>query len=116
MDSVTLRSEVEAAVDVKLANQEAFTIVDISHPIIEKDKTVRHKDVKSFVEGLHRDGLMSSSGYKTSMIDVHPKPGVTKQARLWHPDTFDVSTYQSVDQTLTRNLITQDDKLPDSLL
>lgn len=122
MDAVTLRNEVETAVNAKLAVQEPFTIVDISHPIIAKDSSVHHKEVKSVVEDLHRQGLMSSSGYTTSMVEVHPKPGQVAKARLWHPDTFDPATYQATDQQLVRAAIIQDDdgddpnKLPTSLL
>lgn len=105
MDETTLRQQVEAAVTDKLNNREAFTLVDISHPIIQADNSVRHKQVRAIVDDLANAGEFDEAMFTSSPITVYPKPNKPITARLFHPDdpSFDVNSYTATNQELHRD-------------
>lgn len=105
MDHNTLEAEVRSAVDAKISMREPFTLVDISHPIIERDNSVRHKQVRAIVDQLASDGLFDDEMYTSSPITVYPSPSKPCSARLFHPDepTFDINSYTATNQVLHRD-------------
>ena len=102
MNDTDLRLKVEELVQDKLANGEAFTTADISHPIIKQHNEVRHREVKAIIEDLHARGTMDVEDYTVTTIDVHPDVSKTVKARLWHPDNFDPNEYKGGHKVLVR--------------
>lgn len=104
-NTVNLDQDVRNAVDLMVASQQAFTTVDISHPIIAKDSNIRHRNIRDIINKMLNDGEFESAGYTTSMITVYPQPGSPQTARLFHPDdpNFDPNSYTSIQQELNRN-------------
>lgn len=105
MDAVTLQSKVESAVNDAIAAGKAFTMVDISHPIIHADPTVRHRQVRSIIEDMANNGAFDNGMYTSSPITVYPQPNKPVTARLFHPDdpSFDVNSYTATNQQLHRD-------------
>ena len=105
MDAATLQQKVEQGVDAKITANQPFTMVDISHPIIKADPTVRHRQVRSVIEALASNGKFDNAMYTSSPITVYPQPNKPVQARLFHPDdpSFDVNSYTATNQELHRD-------------
>lgn len=106
MDAATLKSRVETLINDKINQQLAFTTVDISHPIIADDPSVRHRDIRQVLNEMVNRGDFDNAMYTSSPITVYPSPNKPQTARLFHPDepTFDPSSYHSTDQELTRKI------------
>ncbi len=104
MDDATLKQKVEEAVGQKVLDREPFTTVDISHPIIAEDKSVRHRQVRTLVEEIVGRGDLDEGMFTSSPITVYPQPGKPVTARLFHPDdpTFDINSYAATHQKLNR--------------
>lgn len=106
MDQNALQPIVEQAVMAKINAREPFTTVDISHPIIADlpNDNVRHREVRSCIDAMINQGVFDNSMYTSSSITVYPKPGMSVDARLFHPDdpTFDPSSYTATNQELNR--------------
>lgn len=105
MDDATLRDKVRAAVLAKIDAREAFTNVDISHPIINEDNSVRHREVRAIIDEIWNAGEIQNEEYTASTITVFPKPNKPVNARLFHPDEpdFDPNDYTAVNQELHRD-------------
>lgn len=99
-----LKQQVKDAVAAKMSAREAFTTVDISHPLIAADSSIRHSQVRAIINEMWGNGDFEGEFYTASSITVYPKPTQPQTARLFHPDepTFDPSSYTSVTQELTR--------------
>ena len=113
-----LKQQVKDAVAAKMAAREAFTTVDISHPLIAADSSIRHSQVRSIINEMWSNGDFEGEFYTASSITVYPKPTQPVTARLFHPDEpeYDPSSYTSVTQELTRtgSSLTFNKKLPAS--
>lgn len=105
MDNTVLRDKVRTAVFSKVDTREAFTNVDISHPIINEDSTVRHKQVRELIDEIWSAGELQNEEYTSSTITVYPQPNKPVAARLFHPDEpdFDPNSYTAVNQQLVRD-------------
>lgn len=100
--------EVTNQVMQKIANEEAFTSACISHPLIEQDNTVRHRDVSQVIKDMWAHGnLIDNNGhaYLRSLITVYPDGPQTSPAQAWlyYPDNgFDPSDFTSNERILIR--------------
>lgn len=105
MDDATLRDKVRTAVFSKVDAREAFTNVDISHPIINEDSSVRHREVRALIDEIWNAGELQNEEYTASTITVYPNPSKPVAARLFHPDEpdFDPNSYTAVNQELVRD-------------
>ena len=105
MDDATLRVEVENRISELIQQGEAFTTVDVSHPIIAKDESVRHRQVRQIIDEMDAQGTMDIADYLRSTITVYPQGNQSKplNVRLWHPDGYDVSAYTRIQQKLARS-------------
>jgi len=101
---MNLQKEVEDAVMSKISNREAFTAVDISHPIIKNDQSVRHRQVREVINAMINNGVFDQQIYTSSAITVYPQPNKPVTARLFHPDdpSFDINSYTATNQELDR--------------
>lgn len=99
-----LRQAVRDAVLKLIDNRQPFTNVDISHPLIQQDPTIRHRDVRKLIDELWADGTIGNEEYTVSTITVYPSPNKGVAARLFHPDDpqFDPNTYTATHQELVR--------------
>ena len=59
MDPVTLRSEVESDVNGLCETNTSFTTATVSHPLIARDSSVRHREVKEVVDDMWAKGERS---------------------------------------------------------
>lgn len=105
MDDATLNQKVRDAVFTKVEAREAFTNVDISHPIINEDSSVRHRQVRTLIDEIWNTGGLQEEEYTVSTITVYPQPSKPVSARLFHPDEpdFDPNSYAAVNQELVRD-------------
>ncbi len=105
MDNATLKQKVIDAVNAKINAREAFTTVDISHPLISEDNSVRHKQVRPIIEELWAKGEFEDAAFTASPITVYPKPNDPQTVRLFHPDEpgFDPNSYTATNQVLVRD-------------
>lgn len=103
-DLTVLRKNVEKLVHQKLDACEAFTSVDISHPLIADDPDIRHHEVRACLNQILTQELLDEAEFTASMITVYPNgPGSAGcAARLWHPVSYDASEYETVNQILVR--------------
>ncbi len=107
MDDATLRIEVENQIQDLIGKSEAFTTADISHPIINKDESVRHKQVKAIVDEMDTAGNFHVAGYirGSTTIYLQGDPSKPMNVRLWYPDNgnFDPDSYSRTSQKLSRS-------------
>jgi hypothetical protein len=105
MDSAVLKQRVRDAVFEKIEGRVAFTNVDISHPIISDDSSVRHREVRAEIDALWDAGEIQNEEYTASTITVYPKPSKPVGARLFHPDEpdYDPDEYTATNQELHRS-------------
>ncbi len=105
VDSQVVETEVSERLDAK----EAFTTACISHPIIAKDKDVRHYDVSQAVKAMWQQGMESNDGvrYLRTLIAVYPNgPGSSpQQAFLYYPDdgSYNPADFRASSRVLIRN-------------
>lgn len=101
---MNLQKEVEDAVMNKVNSREAFTAVDISHPIIKNDPSIRHRQVRDAINAMINNGVFDQQIYTSSPITVYPKSNKPVTARLFHPDdpNFDINSYTATNQELDR--------------
>lgn len=116
-----LKTEVEKAVMDKITAGEAFTTVDISHPIINQDKSIRHKQVRTIIDEMLAQGVFDNHKYAVSPITVYPKQNKPiSGVRLFHPDDpiFNPNSYTATNQELSRDSnkssITRGFQIPDA--
>lgn len=104
---LSLNERVRNRVNDFVESRRAFTTVDISHPIINDDPTVRHRQIREVIEEMLTEGYFDEVAYTTTNITVHPQPGQDVGARLFHPDEpgFDVDSYTKVSQELHRRSV-----------
>lgn len=98
-----LRQLVESAVANKISNAEAFTTVDISHPLIADGSVIRHSEIRNIINDMWQSNQFGID-YTATPITVYPEPGKSATARLFHPDdpNFDISSYTGTSQQLVR--------------
>lgn len=104
MDHAALTTKVEDRFTELVNNRDMFTTVDISHPIIDEDPTVRHRDVRALIQNIINRGDLDEAMYTSTGVTVYPKPGHPVTARVFHPDdpAIDPNTYTAVSQELHR--------------
>lgn len=94
---------VEKVVREKLDACEPFTTVDISHPLIKHDPSIRHYEVRLIINQMDKRGDIEAADFETSMVRVFPDGQSTGiMVRLWHPAGYDVSQYANTRQALIR--------------
>lgn len=100
----SIRPLVRDAVQAKLDACEAFTSVDISHPLIKKDKEIRHYMVRKIINEMLNDGDLALADFETTTITVYPNGPGSKgvPAVLYHPLGYDVDDYNKTSQVLIR--------------
>jgi len=92
----------------KLDHSEPFTNACISHPLIKKDSTVRHRDVKKIIDKMWQNQELEDPNlqlYLRTTISVFPEgPGrPTAQAYLYYPsDGYDPHSFSAVSRVLIR--------------
>lgn len=99
---MTLESKVKELISDKIKRNEPFTNVDISHPLIAQDPTIRHRQVRDIIQQMWSDNEFQN--YTATPITVYPSDNQPITARLFHPDdpSFDITTYTKTDQQLDR--------------
>ncbi len=111
MDHAKLVDLVTGQVNACLLSCEPFTSACISHPIIEQNSEVRHRQVSEIVKDLWAsDGFVGDDDgmavdYLRTLIDVYPDgPGTKTKAYIYYPDNgYDPHSFTSNDRILTRN-------------
>lgn len=112
MDSQTLRTKVEEAIQAKLDTGECFTSACISHPIIKEDGSVRHREVNDVIKdmwasgGFVGDDCGVQTDYLRTLINVYPNgPGTSPvKAFCYHLDNgSDPYQFATVSRVLIRN-------------
>lgn len=103
-DLTQLQLDVEDIVWEKLSACEPFTTADISHPLIKKDASIRHHEVRAAMNRMLTDAELDAADFQTSNITVFPDgPGSQGRiARLWHPTSYDPQDYEGNKKVLIR--------------
>lgn len=103
-DQTLLQMNVDQLVREKMFACEPFTSADISHPLIKKDCSIRHREVRAAMNKILTQNELDAADFETSDITVYPEgPGTPgRTARLWHPSDYDPSEYKGNTKVLVR--------------